>query len=54
MYLVIRRSRDDILNLLALRIYRISRLISLIYILHLIEIFIDISTRELGEDLVFR
>ena len=54
MYLVIRRSRDDILDLLVLRVYRILRLISLTYILRLIEIFIDISTRELDEDLAFR
>ena len=54
MYLVIRRSRDDILNLLALRVYRISRLIFLIYILRLIEIFINTSTRELDKDLAFR
>ena len=54
MYLVIRRSRDDILDLLALKVYRISHLISLTYILRLIEIFINISTRELDEDLAFR
>ena len=54
MHLVIRRSRDDILDLSVLRVYRISRLISLTYILHLVEIFINISTRELDEDLAFR
>ena len=54
MYLIIRRSRDDILDLLVLKIYRILRLIFLIYILRLIEISIDTSTRELDEDLVFR
>ena len=54
MYLIIRRSRDDILDLLALKVYRVSRLISLTYILRLVEIFINTSTRELDEDLVFR
>ena len=50
MHLIIRRSRDNILNLSALRVHRISRLISLTYILRLIEISIDTSTRELDED----
>ena len=54
MHLVIRRSRDDILDLLVLRVHRVSRLISLTYILRLIEIFIDTSTRELDEDSAFR
>ena len=54
MYLIIRRSRDDILDLLALKVHRISRLISLAYILRLIEISINTLTRELDEDLVFR
>ena len=53
MYLIIRRSRDNILDLLVLKVYRISRLISLTYILRLVEIFINISTRELDEDLTF-
>ena len=53
MYLIIRRSRDDILDLLVLRVYQISRLISLIYILRLVKIFINISTRELDKDLTF-
>ena len=54
MHLVIRRSRDDILNLLALRVHQILHLISLTYILRLVEIFINTSTRELDEDLAFR
>ena len=54
MYLIIYRSRDNILDLLVLRVHRISRLISLIYILRLVEISINTSTRELNEDLVFR
>ena len=53
MHLIICRSRDDILNLLVLRVHRISRLISLTYILRLIKIFINTSTRELDEDLAF-
>ena len=54
MHLIIYRSRDDILNLLILRVYRILYLIFLTYILRLVEIFINTSTRELDEDLVFR
>ena len=54
MHLIIRRSRDNILNLLILKVYRILYLIFLTYILHLIEIFINTLTRELDEDLAFR
>ena len=51
MRLRISRSRDNILYLLISREYRISRLIFLIYISHLVEIFINISKRELDKDL---